>query len=461
MTNRIPTIVFAVVCLLMVSCKAIRPEAPVVTSTTIPAMPPATPSIINVPVTVDLKYYFQKAEEMVPVENKGSDNPCEGVRYEYVFNRNPFQFSGSGMNLNLDVDGAYSVSGSYCAKCLYGVCLAKTPTFSCGIGEPLRKIKVGYSSAFSITPGYQLRSNTKLSYIKPLDPCSISFISYDITDKLIENIKGPLNDLGKSVDQQSATYPLKNFVQDFWNKLYEEQRAGDFGFLNLHPAALNITGMNMQQSTLKFLLGISCKPMLTLKTAAQKPGIVPDMMPLSKDSGFRIMMDINAPYEEINRQIKAAVCGKEMAIKKRKIIIDDLEIFGAGNAKLIIKIKFSGNKKGILYLIGTPVIDPVTNKLTVPDLSFDIRSRNLLIKLANWLLDAKITEQIKANCTYDLTSVLNMTKQRFQTELNRNITPDIQMKGIVDGLKVTTIFPESAILKLRVYTTGKIFVNMK
>jgi hypothetical protein len=445
----------------LVSCKTIQPEAPSIVSSNIPAMPAAVSSIVNVPVTVDLKNYFKKAEEMVPVENKGSDNPCEGVRYQYVFNRNPLQFSGNGMSLNLDVDGEYSVSGSYCVKCVYGACVAKTPSFSCGIGEPMRKIKVGYTSTLSVTPGYQVNSNTKLAYIKPLDPCQISFLKYDITDNLIENIKGPLNDLGKTIDQQTATYPLKNYVQDFWNKLFEEQQAGDFGFLNLHPTGLEMTGMHMQGTTLKFLLGISCKPQFTLRSMAQKPGLVPKMTTLAKDSGFHIMMDLHAAYEDITKQAATALSGKIIELKNRKFIIDDVELQGAGNAKMVVKVKFSGNKKGLLYLVGTPKIDVIKNTLSIPDLSFDIHSKNILIKLANWLLDDKITEKIKASCVYDLTPQLNIAKDRLQKELNRDITSDIQMKASVNHFKVINIFPAEKELFLRVFTNGNILVNMK
>ena len=121
-------VVAAILFLFTSSCRVIRPSAPDIESVPVPSIPPSQSSIVNVPVTVDLTGYFKKAEEMVPAENSGSDNPCEGVRYKYYFKRNPLKISGKGMRLDLQVDGAYSMSGSYCAKCMFGSCVLKTPT---------------------------------------------------------------------------------------------------------------------------------------------------------------------------------------------------------------------------------------------------------------------------------------------------------------------------------------------
>lgn len=49
----------------------------------------------------------------------------------------------------------------------------------------------------------------------------------------------------------------------------------------------------------------------------------------------------------------------------------------------------------------------------------------------------------------------------FTKELNRNITPDIQMKAAVSQLKVNHIFPAEEELFLRVFTNGSIMVNMR
>src|ERR1017187_4553700 len=76
------------------SCRVIKPDAPSIENTPIPDIPQPT-SDIDIPIAVDLRPYLVQAESSSATEYKGSDNPCEGLRYNYLFQRSPFTFSGS------------------------------------------------------------------------------------------------------------------------------------------------------------------------------------------------------------------------------------------------------------------------------------------------------------------------------------------------------------------------------
>jgi len=102
--------------LLLYSCAATKPLAPVKTEVDIPKLIQPV-SNIDVPVTVDLKSYIVQAENSVPTKYSDNQQPCEGLRYFYTFTRTPFTITGSNNVVNLKFIGSYGFNVSYCAKC--------------------------------------------------------------------------------------------------------------------------------------------------------------------------------------------------------------------------------------------------------------------------------------------------------------------------------------------------------
>ena len=119
--------------LLLYSCAVTKPVAPTATAVDVPKIEQPV-SVVDVPVTVDLKSYFVQAENSVP--NKYSDNqqPCEGLRYQYVFTRTPFAITGSNNVVNLSFVGSYGFTVSYCAKCATFPGSGETPIIAGDIG---------------------------------------------------------------------------------------------------------------------------------------------------------------------------------------------------------------------------------------------------------------------------------------------------------------------------------------
>ena len=437
------------------SCSTIKPEAPLVSKEVISA-PPTVLSNLNIPVEVDLNSYFLMAEKSVPLQFEGSDNPCEGLRYYYQFLRSPFNISGNKDNINLSFEGKYKIKGSYCAKCFNQNCLLATPVFSCGFDEPLRRIQIAYTSKIKLLPDYHLSSITSLVKTEPTDPCKVGFVNFDITGKLLKEVKTQLEVLGKSVDSQVYSYNLKPYVTGFWNKLFEVQKIDEYGYLNLNPSAVSVSNLNMNGSKLSLMLGLACAPVFSVGFIPSKPTVLPNLSNAMEQKGFNVYTDLIANYNDLNILLNKQLAGKTFEIKGRNISVKNIQISGLGNSKMAIKLEFNGAKKGVVYLVGTPVFDSVKNTISIPDIKFDLKSRNVLLKMANWLLNDKLTDKIKAAAVFDINTILTQTKNSIQTQLNRNLTDNIQMYGKVNSMSLKNMITSSESLFLRVLTTGEI-----
>jgi hypothetical protein len=445
---------------LFYSCAGIRPEAPVPITENIP-LPPPVISVVNMPVELDLKPYFILAEKNVPTNYEGSENPCEGIRYAYQFLRGPFRISGLKDNLSFSFEGKYKIKGSYCGKCLNEICLLPTPAFSCGYLEPMRTIDVGYVSKIKLMPDWRLSSQTSLVRLQPRDKCAVSFINIDITGKLMQVMKDELESAGKSVDSQFRAYDLKPYVREVWNKLFEVQPVEKYGYLSVNPVSFSISDLSMSGSKLNMILGLGCKPVFSSAFVQSVPVSLPDLSGPVKQHGFNVDADLLVNYDDLSRILNQQLAGAEWRIKKKKVIVNKIEINGLGRSKISMQLDFGGSKKGIVYLIGTPVFDSVKNTIHIPDLAFELKSRNVLLKTANWLLNDRLTSKIRTAAVFDMSRILQQYKGTINTQLNKQLTAAVRIYGSVDSMKVNALLTSPQSLFLRVHATGQLGIKMK
>lgn len=447
-------------CSLLLSCKVIKPEAPVANIESIPVKKSIS-SNINIPVDIDLKPYFKMAEDAVPTQYEGNENPCEGLRYYYRFVRSPFKISGYKDLVDLAFEGKYQIKGSYCAKCFNDKCLLPSPTFSCGFDEPLRGISIAYSSKIKLLPDYHLQSNTKLINAQAIDKCKISFAKIDITENMIKEIKNQLELLGKNVDNQVYSYNLKPLIKNIWDKLWEVENVEGLGYLYLNPNAINISEINLNGSSLSLKLGLTCSPVFSIGYVPSKPMALPDLTNNSMQDGFSVYTDIIADYKDLTNKMNDKLKNYVIEIKHKKIIINNVNVSGIGNSKISVKVDFKGSQKGSIYFTGTPFLDMSKNTLSIPDLTFELKSKNILMKMANWMLNDRMTEKIKAAAVFDIAPMINQAKIGLQNQLNKNLTDNVQMNGMVNDFNIQYISTNKDNLFIRILSTGHLSIKIK
>lgn len=136
-------------------------------------------------------------------------------------------------------------------------------------------------------------------------------------------------------------------------------------------------------------LGLSAKPIISFEKPTTQISKVPNIGVFSRKPGFSIFLDAVVGYDSLSIIMNQNVAGKNLnskSIYKKKFIIDSCSIYGGGFEKLIIKIYFSGTNSGVVYLVGKPVYDNVKRRIEVQNINFDIKSKNVLLGSADWIL---------------------------------------------------------------------------
>jgi len=462
-----PRHLFAVLILpfVLYSCKTLKPLAPTSTETEIPKIVQPV-SNVEVPVTVDLKSYFIQAENSVPNKYSGNQQACEGLSYAYTFTRTPFTFIGSNNVVNLKFTGSYGFTASYCAKCstLLGNgprCIVPTLSAQCGVGdEQPRRMVISYQSTINVTPDYHLRSKTILFPApNPIDRCNIFFGNIDVTDRLIQYISKPLNDLGKVVDTKIAAYDIKPMVDAIWKNISSETKVGDVGYVSINPLSVRLSSFNLNGSLLSFSVGLSAKPVVTTVSAPPPPIPLPNLTTYVPANGFNVYLDLLENYDHLTNVVNQQVVGMNAKVAGNEFIVDNTKVWGIGK-QIAMEIDFKGTNTGTIYLVGTPTYNQATHELSFPDLSFDLQTKAWMLKVARWMFNGKITDMIRQRATYNLTQFIGDSKIRIQKEMSRDYGNGISAVVTIQDLDIQAIYPTNEKLIIRTLSNGQIKVKV-
>ena len=448
----------------LTSCSTLKPLAPAKTEVDIPKLVQPV-SNIEVPVTVDLKSYFTLAENSVPNKYKGSQQACEGLSYAYTFTRTPFTITGSNNTVNLKFTGSYGFTATYCAKCVTvpgqgQQCIVPVIAAQCGVGnEPPRRMEISYRSVINVTPDYHLQSKTYLYPApKPIDRCNVFLGNIDVTDRLIQYISNPLNDLGKQVDAKIAAYDIKPMIDELWKNMTTETKVGDVGYVSINPQAVRLSSFNLNGSLLTFSVGLSAKPVVTTVSAPPLPKPLPNLTAYKPANGFNVYLDLLENYDHLTNMVNQQVAGQSTKIAGNEFIIDKTKIYGIGK-QIVVQVDFKGTNTGTIYLVGTPTYNPVTHELSFPDLSFDLQTKAWMLKVAKWMFNGKITDMIRQKATYNFSQFITDSKTRLQRELSRDLGNNTRSVVTIKDLDIEAIYPTSEKLIIRTLSNGRLKVN--
>ncbi len=428
-------------------------------------------SEINIPIRIDLKPVYSMAEKTVDTVFTSPRYPeawvqsgCD-TRYKYTFRRGPLHMSTAGNALNLGFTGYYRIIGST-RVCISGTAISPwTPPCRCGFEEPERRVNVSFSSFVSLQPDYKVKLSIRRNDPQPLDKCEVCFWGQDITKQVLNGLKEEL-DLSKAeLEKNYGLVDLKPRFQQVWDELNKLYGLYDMGWLQINPQRLRISSLFARNDSLYVNLALAARPVISLEKPLQQNSWLPAMADQGYRPGFNIFMDAFLHYDSLSRILNSQLAGKTFDLNKgplrKKFTVRNCLLYGADNEKLIIKIEFGGTDEGVLYLVGKPVYDAATKMLEVRNIDFDIRSKDAVLKAADWLFNKRIVTEISRHTRYDLSAYIDSAKAGINLQLNRQWMPGISSAGVIEDLSLVGIYPLTRYLVIRSNYSGNLAINVE
>jgi len=447
------------------SCNVIEPLAPGNSLARVPKLDPIV-SRVSIPIELDLNTVLATAEKTVPKTYHGKQEQCEGLSIYYDVTRDKIEFNGQSNYLNYNVHGALGLKLSYCPKCHHlldvnGDCIIPRVVVSCGDGEPMRRFSLNYSTSLNFTPQYKLNTKTVLKSFNLLDPCSFTIAHIDATSKVENEIKKQLINLQSEIDHQLQLIDIKSNISKAWNEIQFPIKVDGYGFLFLSPSALYMNQINLNGKVAFFTIEMDVSPQFT----SEKPIInklkLPPLGVSSNRKSLSFGMDVMLTYDSLSSILRKNLVGDTIRFKRKIICIKDIAIYGSKDERIILKLSFSGSKKGTVFFIAQPKLNEYEERIELQNLDFDIETKSLLLKSAKWFLHSKIIDAIQRKGNLDYSHALKNLKTKINASLNNEVSTDLRLQGKIATIELKQLFFSSGNIVLRTSLEGELKLILK
>ncbi|MFN4147507.1 MAG: DUF4403 family protein [Runella sp.] len=277
----------------------------------------------------------------------------------------------------------------------------------------------------------------------------IAGLEVPITGIVSRLISENLGKVSKAIDDNvSQNFVVKPYILQAWNLLREPRLLSDEyqTWLLITPIEISMTPFQIQRGKISATVGVrGFTQTYTGTQPAYKPAsdIPPLTISEAVPKGFQIGVIGILPYESASSLAAAQFVGKTFEFKdgKYKIEVTSIQIYGQ-NDKLVIKTGLKGDVNGVIYLKGIPYYDAKTRMVSLRQIDYDLDTKSLLIKTANWLLQGRFIKQIEQNFTFSMGEQLEET----QKEIRQQLVMKRVAKGVEVGGRLETFEPDQIYL---------------
>jgi len=458
--------------ILLTSCsKKIIPEKPSLNNT-IQHLDTLPLSEIDIPVRINLAPVYGIAEKEVDQVYTSPGYPNDYVvencdtRYMYRFRRGPLQIKSHGSQVSMGFTGYYQMAGGQRVCSGSGSNRAAispwSPTCTCGLREGERRVSVAFTASFALAGNYGVKTTINRLEPVPLDKCTVCFWGQDMTSTVMQRLKAQLDEARQSMIDTLQMINLRPQFQQVWDLLNTVQPLYNYGYLQINPQKIRISNMMAVNDTMVFSMGISARPVITQQLPQVSHTVIPDISTSLPARGFNIYIDAYLDYDSLSKILNENLLHKRIDLEKmgKYVIIEKCTVYGANNEKLIFRVDFSGSETGVFYLTGKPVYDGVKKMLMMENLEYDIRTKDILVKSAEWLFSKRILKQLQAYSSFEVAPYEKMLLDKMNAQLRADIKPGISMSGEVRSMTINKIYPFSEKLVIRFSTTGSLDITV-
>jgi hypothetical protein len=432
--------------------------APDTAAATLP-FPEPPPSVVTLPISLELGAVVRKVEGLVPRTQSREDEwhpmgrvPVLGTLYvKEMWERDPLEVA-------LDGDGVeVSAQVRYRARIAEQTCLPRlgcrwTQLAWCGHEGTMPSLRVGLRTRLRWRRDWTVEPATTAAPVEAGAPCRLTRANVDVSERVRNAVQGLLDGAVPQVDaEMRKALVLRSRVEEVWDRLQEPIPAGKGVFILFRPEAVAVAEPTARGTRMSTTVAVTTRPRVVLgDRPATRPLPLPDFSrEVPKAGEFRINLVAELPYETANRLLADALVGKVVELRGHRIKVRGVQLYPGGGERLALAVKVGGDARGTIYFVGTPIYNPVAQTVVVPDLDFSVESRNVLGRSADWLLHDEMRDRIREAAQFAVGDRVADIRGKVNTAMNRNLGKAVRLSGHVESLRpVGVVVTQTAIATL-------------
>jgi hypothetical protein len=451
---------FAAVACAACGSEKVAPPMPVATGVWVDTLPPVPTSYVDVPVRYDLGPALKWLDSEVPasfgdLEDRQEVPGKKRLHYAYAASRGPFRLHVEGRTATLAADVRYRVKAWYNPPVLPEI------SAKCGDWQTSPRARLTVNTSVQLTSGWALRPRTR-AVVAPLadprrDRCKVTFLHVDITDKVTDAAQAALQRRLASLDARIAAFDLPDESRRLWTVLGSPLKLTDSLWLVINPATIRLGLLQMRGDTLVTTVGLSANPRVI---GGPRPDVTPTPLPPPQDSTSRppvlhLLTEGRLPYDVASSILTRELRGTVIRVARQRLVLDSLHLAGVGDGRVAVGLAVHGSVKGVLYAVGRPAYDTATAELYMPDLVYDVGTRDLLTGTLAWLAGGQIEDFLRTSVRIKLGPVLADGQELLEKNLNRDLADGVHLSMDVRSGRVLSVRAAPAALLVRAVASGQ------
>lgn len=430
------------------------------------ADPPPPPSYASAPVSVDLRLIMREIERTIPTHIGSltdrllvSTSPRTWIAIEILRGPIEIEFGSSSMTLTATV--------AYRGRVWRKVPLT-TLSASCGTGDqaPLARIRI--RTDYRVDPNWQIRTSSEVLGIDPAtdeeaDQCRVTFAGINVTEKVLAAAEAAIQKQLAIADSQLAAVDVRGAVRPVWVSLQQPIALSDSTlWLAFNPQAVGIGAVTVRDSIAHATVTLLAQPRVVSGARPEADSVpLPNLTDVRAADTLVATIDGSLTYEAANEIIRKELRGERVWVRGRRVVIEDIEMRHIGGNRIALGLLLSGAVEGEVHFVGTPTFDPRKDAITMPDLSYDIHTSNLLVQGVSWLAGNKLRNEIRRKATLPASAMLDLARGLANEEITRTLAPGVRLSGSLGSAQALTARATPEGLRARARGAGKLALHIR
>lgn len=213
----------------------------------------------------------------------------------------------------------------------------------------------------------------------------------------------------------------------------------------------------MHGDTLVTALGISGHPRViggARPDSAKRP-IPPPQDSASRPPVLHLLTEGRLPYGVASAILSRELRGDTIHVATQELIVDSLRVLGVGDGRAAVGLAVSGAATGVLYVVGHPAYDTARAELYMPDLEYDVGTRDLLTGALSWLAGGAVEDYLRNRVRIKLDKVIAGGRALLEKNLNRDLAKGVHLRTHIQSGKGLGVRAAPDALLVRVVASGQ------
>ena len=347
----------------------------------------------------------------------------------------------------------------------------KMEKFGLSVGDHYEangNIALSYKTTINIDKNWKLVAKTTPNGYQWIETPRISVAGVNVPVTPIANIAMSQSSglITKEIDKALADMvDLKKYAAMAWTMAQQPVQVSEENnlWVKITPKDIYMTPFSTSGNKLTVGMSLSglVESFMGAKPATPKQAALPafKMRPTAPQQ-FNVNLAADATFEKISELARAQLLNKTFKDGKRSLTITGLNLYGS-EGRAIVELDVTGSAKGRIYFSGNLQYNPEKMAVEITNPEFDLKTKNALLKSADWLLHGFILNKLSPYLTYPVKEDLENLKLEANKMLaGYSVYDGVSLVGALNTITVEKVDLVPGAVRLSANVKGNVVLKI-